>query len=161
MDTERTDPVERMLAERECERLIVEFGRRLDLGDPADVAELCTEDAVWEWPAGERRIEGREGLRAYFAGRPSDRLSRRVASNILVTVTSPDTATATSYFTTYRVDGHTSPPCPSPATVSTATGTTPSPPSARWTRRPPSAHRARPWRTDRPAARGVRYRTRN
>ena len=27
-------------------------------------------------------------------------------SNVLVTVTSPDTATATSYFTTYRVDGH-------------------------------------------------------
>ena len=27
-------------------------------------------------------------------------------SNILVTVTSPDTATAISYFTTYRVDGH-------------------------------------------------------
>ncbi|WP_371787222.1 nuclear transport factor 2 family protein [Streptomyces albidoflavus] len=112
MGTDLTDPVERMLAERACERLIVEFGQRLDLGDPGDVAELFTEDAVWEWPAGERRIEGREALRAYFAGRPADRLSRRVASNILVTVTTPDTATATSYFTTYRVDGHTGGPVP-------------------------------------------------
>ncbi|MGW9381164.1 nuclear transport factor 2 family protein [Streptomyces albidoflavus] len=112
MHTDRTDPVERLRAERECERLIVEFGQRLDLGNPGDVAELCTEDAVWEWPAGERRIEGRAALRAYCAGRPADRLSRRIASNILVTVTSPDTATATSYFTTYRVDGHTGGPVP-------------------------------------------------
>ena len=28
-------------------------------------------------------------------------------SNVLVTLDSPTTATATSYFTTYRVDGHT------------------------------------------------------
>ncbi len=54
-----------------------------------------------------------------------------------------------------------SPPCPSPATASTATGTTPSTPSARRTRRPPPAHRTRPWQTDRPASRSVRYRTRN
>ena len=27
-------------------------------------------------------------------------------SNVRVTVTTPDTATATSYFTTYRVDGY-------------------------------------------------------
>ncbi|MFE7670887.1 nuclear transport factor 2 family protein [Streptomyces albidoflavus] len=112
METEPADPVEHLLAERACERLIVEFGQRLDLGNPGDVAELCTEDAVWEWPAGERRIEGRAALRAYFAGRPADRLSRRIASNILVTVTSGTTATATSYFTTYRVDGHTGGPVP-------------------------------------------------
>lgn len=99
-------PLDRLLAERACERLVVEFVRRLDLGEPGEVAELFTADGVWEWPAGERRIEGREALRAYFGGRPEGRLSRRVVSNVLVTVTSPATATATSYFTTYRVDGH-------------------------------------------------------
>ncbi|MFC8345030.1 nuclear transport factor 2 family protein [Streptomyces sp. NPDC057280] len=103
------DPLERLLAERACERLIIDFVHRLDLGEPGSVAELFTEDGVWEWPppGGDgRRAEGREALRTYFGSRPADRLSRRVMSNILVTVTSPDTATATSYFTTYRVDGH-------------------------------------------------------
>ncbi|MGW2930445.1 nuclear transport factor 2 family protein [Streptomyces sp. NPDC001156] len=100
------DPVEQLLAERACERLVLDFVHRLDLGEPASVAELFTEDGSWRWPAGERLVRGREALRKYFAGRPADRLSRRLMSNVLVTVTSPDTAVARSYFTTYRVDGH-------------------------------------------------------
>ncbi|MDO0915344.1 nuclear transport factor 2 family protein [Streptomyces sp. DT2A-34] len=98
--------LEHLLAERACERIVVDFVHRLDLGEPASVAELFTEDGTWEWPAGERLVEGRDALRVYFGSRPADRLSRRLMSNILVTVTSSDTATATSYFTTYRVDGH-------------------------------------------------------
>ncbi|WP_328871016.1 nuclear transport factor 2 family protein [Streptomyces sp. NBC_00287] len=97
--------METLHAERACERLLIDFVHRLDLGEPASVAELFTEDGIWEWPAGDRRIKGRKALREYFGARPADRLSRRLMSNILVTVTSPDTATATSYFTTYRVDG--------------------------------------------------------
>ncbi|MGC0332288.1 hypothetical protein RKD23_005278 [Streptomyces sp. SAI-170] len=101
------EPLEHLLAERACERLVLDFVHRLDLGEPASVAELFTEDGTWEWPEGERRVEGREALRGYFGSRPADRLSRRLMANVLVTVTSPDTAEATSYFTTYRVDGHT------------------------------------------------------
>ncbi|MEB8341473.1 nuclear transport factor 2 family protein [Streptomyces endophyticus] len=100
------DALERLLAERACERLILELVRRLDLGDPATVCELFTPDGVWEWPYGNRRIEGRQALRGYFGTRPADRLSRRMCTNLLVTVESPDTATATTYFATYRVDGH-------------------------------------------------------
>lgn len=106
--TEALDPTDRLLAERACERLIIEFVRRLDLGDPGEVAELFVDDGVWEWTEGDRRIQGRDALRSYFAGRPADRLSRRICTNILVTLTSEATATATTYFTTYRVDGHTS-----------------------------------------------------
>jgi hypothetical protein len=98
--------LDRLLAERECERLIIDFVHRLDLGQPSSVAELFTPDGVWEWPAGERRVEGREALQRYFGSRPSDRLSRRMMTNILVTVTSATTASATSYLTTYRVDGY-------------------------------------------------------
>ncbi|MET9558434.1 nuclear transport factor 2 family protein [Streptomyces sp. NPDC006645] len=101
------DPADRLFAERACERLIVEFVHKLDLGDPGDVAELFTDTGFWEWAEGDRRVQGRDALRSYFAGRPADRLSRRICANILVTVTSGTTATATSYFTTYRVDGHT------------------------------------------------------
>ncbi|MFI9598540.1 nuclear transport factor 2 family protein [Streptomyces sp. NPDC052043] len=102
------DLSERFLAERACERLIIDFVHRLDLGDPSSVADLFTEDGVWQWPppGDGRRFAGREALRAYFASRPTDRLSRRVMSNVLVTPTTADTAEATSYFTTYRVDGY-------------------------------------------------------
>ena len=90
--------------------------RRLDLGTPSEVAELFTDDGVWEWPAGGRHVQGREELARYFGSRPADRLSRRLCTNVLVTVRSPDHAGATSYFTTYRIDGWTgdlqSPPAP-------------------------------------------------
>ncbi|MEU8693343.1 nuclear transport factor 2 family protein [Streptomyces sp. NPDC048665] len=102
------EPLELLLAERACERLITDFVHRLDLGEPAGVAGLFTEDGVWEWPppGDGRRVAGREALREYFGSRPADRLSRRFMSNVLVTVTGPDTATAVSYFATYRVDGY-------------------------------------------------------
>jgi hypothetical protein len=105
--TDALGPLERLLAERACERLIVEFLHRLDLGDPSSVADLFTLDGVWEWPHGDRRVEGRDALRSYFGSRPKDRLSRRMTTNILVTVDSAAQATATSYFATYRVDGYT------------------------------------------------------
>ncbi|MEY9964799.1 uncharacterized protein (TIGR02246 family) [Streptacidiphilus sp. MAP12-16] len=107
MSTQDLDPMERLLAERACERLIVEFVHRLDLGDPSSVADLFTPDGVWLWPHGDRRVEGRDALRGYFGSRPKDRLSRRISTNILVTVSSASAATATSYLATYRVDGYT------------------------------------------------------
>lgn len=106
MTADDLDPVSRLLAERACERLIIEFVRRLDLGEPGSVADLFTPDGVWEWPGGDRRIEGRDALRRYFGSRPPDRLSRRLMTNILVTLTSATTASATSYLATYRVDGY-------------------------------------------------------
>ncbi|MDT0341354.1 nuclear transport factor 2 family protein [Streptomyces litchfieldiae] len=106
-DGEEIDPLERLLAERACERLITEFLRHLDLGNPGAVAELFTPDGVWEYPQDDRLVRGRDALREYFRSRPADRLSLRMATNILVTVESPDTASATSYFATYRVDGFT------------------------------------------------------
>lgn len=106
MPPDDLEPLDRLLAERACERLIIDFVRRLDLGEPGSVAELFTPDGVWEWPAGDRRVAGREELPRYFGTRPADRLSRRLMTNILVTVTAPATANATSYLTTYRVDGY-------------------------------------------------------
>lgn len=106
MNPDALAPLDRLLAERACERLIIDFVRRLDLGEPGSVGELFTPDGVWEWPAGDRRVTGREALRRYFGSRPADRLSRRLMTNILVTVTAPDTASATSYLTTFRVDGY-------------------------------------------------------
>jgi hypothetical protein len=102
-----TTDLDQLLAERACARLIAEFVRRLDLGTPSDVAELWTEDGVWEWPGGDRRIAGRAALAEYFGARPADRLSRRLCTNVLVDVLGPDDAEATSSFVTFRVDGWT------------------------------------------------------
>ncbi|MGW5803418.1 nuclear transport factor 2 family protein [Streptomyces sp. SID5594] len=106
MTNEDLGSLDRMLAERSCERLVLELVRRLDLGEPSTVADLFTPDGVWEWPRDGRLIEGREALRHYFGSRPADRLSRRMCTNILVTVHSTNEATATTYFATYRVDGY-------------------------------------------------------
>ena len=115
MPDDALDPVVRLLAERACERLLLDFVRRLDLGVPAEVAELFTEDGVWEWPAGGRRVQGRAELARYFGSRPADRLSRRLCTNVLVTVRNAEHAEGTSYFTTYRVGGWTGELQPPPA----------------------------------------------
>ncbi len=106
MSADALPPLDRLIAERACERLIIDFVRRLDLGEPGSVAELFTPDGIWEWPDGDRRVAGRDALRRYFGSRPADRLSRRMMTNILVTLTSATTAAATSYLATYRVDGY-------------------------------------------------------
>ncbi|MGW7297006.1 nuclear transport factor 2 family protein, partial [Streptomyces sp. NPDC054829] len=64
-----------LLAERGCERVVLELARRLDPGDPRTVCDLFNPDGVWEWPYNGRRIEGREALRAYF--RRADRACER------------------------------------------------------------------------------------
>jgi hypothetical protein len=80
MSPDDLEPRDRLLAERACERLIIDFVRRLDLGEPGSVTDLFTSDGVWEWPAGERRVAGRAALRRYSGTRPADRLSRRQRS---------------------------------------------------------------------------------
>jgi SnoaL-like domain len=70
MTADALDPLSRLLAERACERLIIDFVHRLDLGEAGSVAELFTADGIWEWPDGDRRIQGRDALRRYFGSRP-------------------------------------------------------------------------------------------
>jgi SnoaL-like domain len=42
------DELERLLAERACERLIIEYCRRVDFGNARLIADLFTEDGQWE-----------------------------------------------------------------------------------------------------------------
>ncbi|WP_416986366.1 nuclear transport factor 2 family protein [Streptomyces sp. T028] len=110
------DPIAQLLAERACQRLLLDLVRRLDLDEPGSVAELFTEDGVWTWPEGDRLVKGRAALRAHFGSRPADRHARRLMADVRVEVTSPDTARAMSYFTTYRVDAE-PPTVPAPTPV--------------------------------------------
>ncbi len=104
-DAPDLDPLERLLAERECERLIVEYARRLDLGEPDGVAELFTEDAVWEMP-GLIRFEGRDELSVGIPSRlsASARTTRHVCTNIAINVVGPSEAVGCCYLINYRHD---------------------------------------------------------
>ncbi|MFJ3497896.1 nuclear transport factor 2 family protein [Streptomyces sp. NPDC086091] len=103
------DPIEQLLAERACQRLLLDLVRRFDHGEPGSVAELFTEDGTWAWPAGDRLVRGRAALRTYFgthlARSPRGTGTGLVMSSVQVEVTSPDTASATSYFTAFLLGG--------------------------------------------------------
>jgi ketosteroid isomerase-like protein len=111
------DPVERLVAERDCERLMVDYARRLDLGQPERVAELFTDDGVWEMP-GRLRFEGKDQLRAAFSTRmvASGRTARHVVTNVAIDVVAPGEATGFCYLINYRHDSPTgNPEDPAPA----------------------------------------------
>ncbi len=95
--------LERLLAERACERLIYEYARRIDSGEGAAIAELFTADAIWE---GDIRLEGSGEIGAWFARRAAltRRTSRHVCANVVVDVLGPDEAVARCLLVNYRHD---------------------------------------------------------
>jgi ketosteroid isomerase-like protein len=98
------DPVARLLDERACERLIIDYTHLVDFGEAARIADLFTTDGVWE--AAGIRMEGQEAIRAGFLARQrvARRTSRHVCSNVAITLVGPDEATAISYLVNYRHD---------------------------------------------------------
>ena len=95
--------------ERACSRLVVAYTHLIDFGEAARVADLFTEDGVWESDG--TRMEGRDQVRAGFMARQkrADRRSRHVCTNLVVDVLGPDTAEGLVYFSLYRADGVTDP----------------------------------------------------
>jgi hypothetical protein len=112
------EAVERMVIERECERLIVAYTHLVDFGEAAKVAELFTGDGSWEGPNGASR--GRDEVARAFANRQkmsSYRTSRHVCSNVAISVTGPDTAEGTCYLVLYRHDKERGNPSAPPPTA--------------------------------------------
>ncbi|MEH6826756.1 nuclear transport factor 2 family protein [Parasphingorhabdus sp.] len=90
------DAVERLIAERACERLIIDYAALNDAGDWAAVAALYVADGRMSRPtAPDDFVVGRDAILAAFNARPT-RASRHICANIRVTVSSAGTATATS-----------------------------------------------------------------
>jgi len=98
------DDVQRMLIERACERLQIEYCHLVDHGSAAGIADLFTADGVWA--AGKRSFDGMEAIRANFQKRQDNagRRSRHVCSNPLIEVRDADNATGTVYLILYRHD---------------------------------------------------------
>jgi hypothetical protein len=100
------DDLERLLAERACERLIVEYSRLVDFGNAAMIADLFTEDGRWEGT--DLVLDGREQIRDWFTQREgvTRRVSRHVCTNVGVDLLSADEAESVCYMINYRHDRH-------------------------------------------------------
>jgi hypothetical protein len=106
------DEIERLLIERDCTRLSVDYGRFVDFGQASRAAELFTEDGVCELSAG--RFEGIGQIRDFFAKRQAQAgvVSRHVMTNITIDVDDADHARGLIYLTFYRVAGDPGEPAP-------------------------------------------------
>lgn len=98
-------PSERLLIERECERLVTAYCHYVDHGEASRIAELFTDDGVWKSP--EATMSGRAEIERGFATRQANhaRMSRHVCNNFLCTVIDADTAEGVVYLTLFRHDG--------------------------------------------------------
>jgi hypothetical protein len=97
------DDLERLLAERACERLLYEYCRLVDFGEASRMADLFTADGVWE--ADDLVLDGRDAIRAHFLQRERvvRRVSRHLCTNMAIDVGDGE-ATGLTYFANYRHD---------------------------------------------------------
>lgn len=80
-------PVEQLLAEAACRRLVLEAAQAVDHGQPADFAALFAEDGVLMRPNGQA-LEGRAAIEAAYAARPAGRITRHLVTATLVSFVS-------------------------------------------------------------------------
>ncbi len=78
-------PLERLLAEQACQRIVLMTAYAVDEQDYAGLARLFTPDGILVRPDGSR-LEGRAAITAVYAARDPDRLTRHLISNHLVDV---------------------------------------------------------------------------
>jgi hypothetical protein len=98
------DELARLLAERDCERLIVHYCRLVDFGNAAQIADLFCEDG--EWRGVDLHLQGRDQIRAWFSEREqlTRRVSRHICTNVAVDLVSDDEAESLCYMVNYRHD---------------------------------------------------------
>lgn len=88
--------LERLIAERACERLILDYAALNDAGDWDAVAALYIDAGRMSRPiAPDDFIEGRDAILAAFRARPP-RKTRHICANIRVTLDGTNAAQATS-----------------------------------------------------------------
>lgn len=94
-------PIERMLAENQCERMIKRFAVLNDENRYEQMVEMFTPEGIFARPsAPEDLIHGRAQILAAFKSRPV-RISRHFISNILVDILDNNRAKALSYVLLY------------------------------------------------------------
>jgi hypothetical protein len=98
------DEMQRLFAERACERLIMEYARRVDFGNASGIADLFTEDGRWEGT--DLVLDGQNEIREWFSERErlTRRVSRHLCTNVMVDLLSPDEAQSLCFLVNYRHD---------------------------------------------------------
>lgn len=111
-------------ARQACEALIVQYAFLIDFDQGASVADLFTDDGIWEvvTPGGGDpiRFTGRDQIGPLLGNRKPGVRSRHVMSNVGVNVSDEDNAQGGSYVTLYRaegVEGDATAPLTSPSAV--------------------------------------------
>ena len=100
------DLVERLLIERECERLVTLYCHYVDHGEAARIVDLFSEDGVFSAP-GVVTLSGRDQLQKGLGQRQErseTRTSGHICNNLLIDVQDHDNATGVVYVTVYRHD---------------------------------------------------------
>lgn len=115
------DPLELLVAERDCERLTYRYCRFADLGEASRLAELFTEDGIFAMPG--VTLRGRAEIARTFAEREvlADLQTLHLCTNIDIEVCDRTTARGwvnVCLFRRWRVDGTTDPvPVTTPSLV--------------------------------------------
>ena len=92
--------LETLLAERACERLMLEYCECVDSRNFERLVQLFSKNGVLRRPV-EGEIKGRAAIKAFFDKLTTDPLIH-ACSNNLITVTGPTHAEASSYVTVFR-----------------------------------------------------------
>jgi ketosteroid isomerase-like protein len=105
------DAVDRIAAERACERLIMRYALAVNDVDIAAFVRLFHQEAVWQRP-GVPALCGHDAIRAFMMHQPKDRILRHVNGLCLVTLESEQAAGAVSQTTVYETLGADAFPAP-------------------------------------------------
>ena len=99
------NPLQQLLIERECQRLLLQSMLNTDFGVAAQTADLFIPDGVMY--VGPTVLRGRDAIRAALVQRQTmtNRVSRHVATNITIAVRDEHHASVSCYITVYRHDG--------------------------------------------------------
>ena len=100
---------ERLRIERACERLVLEAAHRNDTHDYEGYAALFTADGMLIRPDGSE-ARGRPAIRAAYASRPANRMTRHLCTNIRVEVLSAERATGLTLALVFGADASLPPP---------------------------------------------------
>jgi hypothetical protein len=92
-------PIKRMIIERACEQLSIEYARAVDFRDYDNFVELFAEHAVLDVGG---RLEGKAAISSSIMRRPYTVRTRHVITNIFVEVQDSHHARGVSYLTLYR-----------------------------------------------------------
>lgn len=94
------DPVEKIVIEHECARLVHAYCQFVDANDYERLVPLWAEDAVWHTLAGPAR--GHAQIRKQLESRDPGVLGRHHCTNVLIDVIDASNAHGRSYFAFYR-----------------------------------------------------------